>query len=321
MRLDNRKIMRISLLLLLVTLVSAGVHSQTEQTWHMVKTPVSESITGINFVNPDTGFIITSSGKFARTFDRCKSWDLFTVEPGVSLEDVDFLNSDTGMICGARGRIYVTYNGGYAWQYKGTKDTIPWFFDVAILDSKTAVAVGLSRDPINQFGPLGYRTTDGGDTWTKMEPMGMGYAEMQYNPGGLLYLLSFGELHYSADKGKTWNAYKTTEGNPARALSIVGNTGIICGLKGMCAYSHDAGKTWRPSQQGDQIMFVAAQLVDENTGYIGGTQGTLMKTADGGQTWAPESAPEKFDIFDLFLEGNRLYAAGTDGLMMFKQVK
>ncbi len=320
MKNDNRKIMRISLLLLLAALMGTPVRAQT-QSWHVVKTPLTESITGMSFVNPDTAFLISSSSKLARTFDGCKTWDIFTVEPTVSLEDVDFKNSDTGMICGSKGRIYVTFNGGYAWQYKGVPDTLPWFFDVAILDSKTAVAVGLSRQPDNQFGPLGYRTTDGGNSWQAMNPLGLGYAELQYQPGGLLYLLSYGKLNYSADKGKTWNSNLTTEGKPGRALSIMGNTGIICGLQGMCAYSRDGGKTWYPSQQNEQTMFVAAQLVDENTGYIGGTRGTLLKTTDGGQTWNPETLPVKFDIFDFALVGNRLYAAGTDGILMYKQVK
>jgi len=321
MRLDNRKIMRISLLTLFALLLSAGVYSQTDQSWHQIGTPFSESITGISFVHPDTGFIITSSGDLARTFDRGKTWDVFHVEPGASLEDVQFRNSDTGMICGAKGKIYVTYNGGYAWQYKGVADSLPWFFDLAILDSKTAIAVGLSRQPEDPFGALGYRTTDAGNTWQKMKPLGLGYAEMQYTPGGLLYLLSFGKLNYSADKGLTWNSYRTTEGAPARALSIVGNTGVICGLKGMCAYSHDAGKTWYPSDQNKETMFVAAQLIDEKTGYVGGTLATLLKTVDGGQTWNADPMPSQFDILDFFLEGDRLYAAGTGGTMMYKTVK
>lgn len=305
----------ISVLFSLLSSLAAG------QGWEAVDFPLEENITGICFVHPDTGFVVTVTGKCARTHDAGKTWKVFQVVGAIPLEDVSFINSKLGVVCGRNGALYRTVDGGSTWENKSLKDTIPWFFDVEMFNAKTGLVIGMTRDSASPFGGLAYRTTDGGATWKKQKLSGLGYSEILYRPGGPVYLLAFGQLLHSDDFGKSWESAKTVEGTMARTFSIFGRTGILAGLQGMGAYSSDSGKTWAKLDRRSDRIYIAAELVDEKVGYIGGTKATIMRTADGGRTWRQELMAKSFDVLDMCLIGDRLYAVGSDEGIIFKKVK
>jgi photosystem II stability/assembly factor-like uncharacterized protein len=304
----------ISLILLLASPVVG-------QDWQVVNVPLDENITSVCFVHPDTGFVVTTKGKIGRTFDAGKTWKVSLVAANIQLEDLSFVNSRLGMVCGRNGVLYRTVDGGETWENKSLKDTIPWFLDVEMFNSKTGLVIGLSRDSLSPFGSLVYRTTDGGVTWKKQKPVGLGCSELQYRPGEPVYLLAFGKIYVSHDLGKSWQSYKTVEGLLARTLSIRGKTGILGGPNGMGAYSADSGKTWTTLDLGMDKIYIAAELVDEQVGYLGGYPSTMMRTSDGGKTWKQELMARSFNVLDMCLIGDRLYAVGSEGGMIFKKVK
>ncbi len=111
-------------------------------------------------------------------------------------------------------------------------------------------------------------------------------------------------------------------GSPARSFSFSGNSGILCGLKGIVAYTNDGGKIWLKSEKLDeQKTYVASQMINSSEGYIGGQNSTLMKTTDGGRNWSPELMAKSFDVYDLILVKNRIYAVGAEGGIIWKEVK
>jgi photosystem II stability/assembly factor-like uncharacterized protein len=303
--------------LLLLTVSSSVVG----QGWVAVDFPLEENITGICFVHPDTGFAVTDKGYCARTYDAGKTWKVLSVASDTHLEDVSFVNGSLGVVCGRRGGLYRTLDGGATWENKSLKDTLPWFGDVEMFNAKTGLVIGMTRDSLSPFGSLIYRTVDGGATWKKQQPLGSGNSEILYRSGGPVYLLSFGQLHISHDLGRSWQSIRTVNGALARTLSILGKTGILAGPNGMYAYSSDTGQTWTASDRPANKVYIAAELVDEQVGYIGGAPATVMRTADGGQTWDQEVMARSFDVLDMCLIGDRLYAVGSNGGMIYKKVR
>jgi len=179
----------------------------------------------------------------------------------------------------------------------------------------------MTRDSTSPFGALSYRTTDAGQTWQKQEPLGLGYGEIFYHPGGPVYLLSFGRLHISRDRGQNWETVSTGDGLVARSISIHGKTGIMAGPSGLLAYSSDSGLTWTKPEQWSNKLYISSVLIDEKIGYAGGMDGEMIRTTNGGIDWKQELLVKSFNILDMCLAGDYLYAVGGEGGIIAKKVK
>ena len=291
------------------------------QTWESVEFPQDETVTGVCFVSEDTGFVVTHTGRVGRTVDGGKNWKLADVARGVILEDASFLNGSFGIVCGRNGALYRTNDGGRGWENKSLKDTIPWIYDVEMLDENHVIAIGSTRDPENPYTGLMLRSTDGGASWEPQESVGMGYNEIVYQANAAVYLMSFGRINISTDKGATWRGIPTLDGEAARTFSLHGKTAIIGGPTGVCAVSHDSGKNWTKIPQPENRSFVACEMIDAATAYMGGIPNILLKSTDAGRTWSEEEVPKPFNVLDLCQAGGWLWAVGSDGGVMRKRVK
>ena len=291
------------------------------QEWQTLSFPDRADITGICFVHPDTGFVVTNVGGMGRTVDGGQTWRLFQVTKGAALEDVSFVSGNLGFVCGRAGSLYRTVDGGLNWDNKCLKDTIPWLFDVEMLDAKTVVVAGATRADGKPFEGLLRRSSDGGKSFTELPGVGMGYKEFFFRRGGPLYLLATGKLATSDDLGASWKPNLIGLPKPGRALSFSGKTGVIAGPRGMIAFSADNGRTWRSNDQAEDKVFIAVEMIDDKVGYIGGHPDVLLKTEDGGRTWTDETPETKFTVLDFYLIADRLYAVGRGGAIAVKKVR
>jgi photosystem II stability/assembly factor-like uncharacterized protein len=290
--------------------------------WTDLKFPVRETVTGISFVSPSTGYAVTSGGKYARTLDSGNTWKAFVLskeEP--PYDDVFFLNKDTGIICGRNGFVARTIDGCKNWTRTFWGDTMIAFTSVAIMSKNAAVMIGLKPGDL----PRGviFRSPNAGQDWVQLPDSGFGFGELYYHKGDPLCFQSYGKLHYSVDSGKTWSTLNTGSGKAGRATAFYGQTGIICGNMAMIAVSSDRGRNWNPiTMDKPEIHFTSVVLLDEKTAYIVGTAGTVMKTVDGGTVWSPELAmTEPVDFACMHLVGDYLYIGGADGVILRKKVR
>jgi photosystem II stability/assembly factor-like uncharacterized protein len=307
--------------LLCLLFLSLAAPAVPAQEWHRVKIPAQDNLTGISFLSPDTGLVVTGTGRYMHTVDGGQSWRRFRIQEGAPFEDVFYLSSQYAFICGRNGRLLRSIDSLQSWQHKSLSDTLPWLRDIEMFDNKNGLVIGMSRHTEHPLQGFALRTIDGGISWQEVEPMGAGYAEIAYENGRPVIILAFGQLIISDDKGATWRTVPTLEGEACRAISMRGDAGIIAGPGGMCAYTSDGGKTWRKVKSDAQRVFIAVQMIDERVAYVGGANGVVMRTADGGKTWQDEDFPAPIDILDFELVGNRLYAVGSMGGMLYKKVR
>lgn len=294
--------------LLAVTLLAAPIFGAS---WKVIYTPVQDNFLGVCFVNTDTGFVCTGEGRCAFTYNAGQSWFVTDVAPGIALEDVCFLNSDTGLVCGRKGTLMRTIDGGHSWKDVSPVEDPAHLHDVEMFDSRVGLAVGWGMQDSLPYESIVLRTTDGGATWDRETPVGMGPFEIFYRPGGRLCLLTFGRAYFSVDKGLTWHGVPTVEGSPGRTISFAGKSGIIGGPGGTCAHTADSGRTWIPVPQNEGSFFISSQMVDDSIGYLAGHPSVLLRTADGGKTWRSEQMPSLFDVYDMFLTEKHLWAVGA----------
>ncbi len=308
-----------TLTLLLVILCAAPAFAQD---WKALTLPVDDAVTGLSFINPDTGFMVTNRGTLILTYDGAMTWQTRRINAGAQLEGVSFANGKLGLVCGKRGEVFRTTDGGTTWdKVSPTTDSLITLFSVQLFDPLNGLVIGMSRSNETPYAGRAWRTADGGQTWTAIDQMGMGYSEIFYSPKLGVYFPSFGQFHYSSDKGKTWQTTKATDKTRARDIAFLGNTGLMAGPKGFCIVSHDGGKSWTEHTQDPNLTFVADVIVSENDMYLGGLHSAMMHSTDGGETWERELLARSFDVLDMARVGDRLYAVGSDGGIVYKQLK
>ena len=137
-----------SLIIPFFALVQVMIFSDkiSAQGWTAVDFPNQEKLTGVQFLHPDTGYVISGSGKIYRTFDGGKIWENFEIDSLIQLEDLHFISTDTGFVCGQSGVIFYTDDAGYNWKPLPNRDTTIWLFDIEMLDSKIGISIGMQKE-------------------------------------------------------------------------------------------------------------------------------------------------------------------------------
>jgi photosystem II stability/assembly factor-like uncharacterized protein len=295
--------------------------SAMAQGWQVVNFPTADNLTGIAFTSPDTGYVITRSGNIARTTNGGKSWGGVELAK-TALEDIYFSDSRTAYVCGAAGRIFKSKDAGRDWTDHSLSDTSITLLSIRKLPSQIILATGLTHDSASRNVGVLMRSTDDGHSWTRLPVKGMGFGELLVTPDNTARFCSWGFLYTSNDLGVTWTAIKLPDGKPGRTIDIRGNTGIMVGNFAQVATSSDRGKTWtQVSLPKEEAHFTSALLLDEKKGWIAGSTSKLYFTADGGHTWNRESLPIACEIIALTKSGNRIWAVGNKGAMIWKQIK
>jgi len=291
------------------------------QGWETVDFYIAEDITGIDFLGPDTAFLVTSGGTIARTFDAGVTWQARVLEADIPLEDIEFADSNHGFVCGRNGRFFMSNDGGLTWQNYSLGDTTDWLLSIEMIDARTGVMVGMKRKEFNL--PEGYtlRTTNGGRSWDEQKSRGAGYGELFNLDNRILYFPSYGRLQGSLDQGKTWSDTKIDLPKPGREVAIMDRTGLLVGNLGLCAYSTDAGLTWTEVTLDTQAHLTSVLLLTPQVGCIAGHEGVIMFTRDGGKTWERDAVDKMFDIYDLVEVGDWLYAVGSEGNIIRKRIR
>ena len=240
--------------------------------WQEIFFASGASISGVHFINKDTGWICGQMKRIRKTVDGGQNW-IIQDYPQFALPfyyDVIFLNNNTGYVVGSesasKGYIVKTTNSGVNWQQiflsVQTNSTIYgqfWF------NEDTAWFFGSS---------IFMKTTNGGlsfiDFYPTIPPTSNGFNGLL----GLCFINSnTGWLSGSNVDNK--NMYKTTNG-------------------GMNWFFQDNPVTQFQFAQLDDVVFI-----DENRGWAGGYSGQLITTTNGGNNWITDiSAPTWFVCFD-----------------------
>jgi photosystem II stability/assembly factor-like uncharacterized protein len=307
------------LILILATALSVTVSAGE---WQPLTSGTEQAITGLSFPHPDTGFFVTHGGELGTSFDAGDHWTVMPVDSTIPLESVHFYNGRRGLACGRNGGLMLTVDGGETWENHNLGDTKIWLISVRFVDSMHAVAVGMDREN-GQSPHRGVLLTsdDGGRTWKRHETTGVEYGNLYVSQNRNVYFQSWGYLHMSQDRGRTWRAIKTLDGKPGRATAIMDNSGVLVGNYGMAAWTQDNGRTWQPSVPDSTTHYTGVAQLTTDSVFIAGHKAVVMVSADGGQTWKHDLPPDLFDIYELQLAGYYLYIAGTKGKLMRLKIR
>jgi photosystem II stability/assembly factor-like uncharacterized protein len=83
--------------------------------------------------------------------------------------------------------------------------------------------------------------------------------------------------------------------------------------------SSDTGKTWQKyAVLSEDKHLVDLVMIDSKRAYAAGGDGNILYTDDSGRDWVPEASGTNTQLVEIRQLGNRLYACGGEGVVIYK---
>ncbi|MGB3076943.1 MAG: YCF48-related protein [Chitinophagales bacterium] len=259
------------------------------QQWNLVGQPFSDTgVSGLFFINTDTGYAVSSSGKIAITTDGGVSWNIQQSLTEVTLYDIFFLNDQDGYVCGNNGKLLSTHDGGNTW------DDISLNFNgdlycIYFLDENKGF-IGASSGII-------YRTINGGVTWDTISTNTSDIHRISFIGDQVSFAVTASGNYTSGYVIKTtdgWNTWSVVYFNePVGLLGLAfPNKDVIvaAGSYRTIISSVDGGVNWNtviqdPIGTSGSPLFLCGYAASDHEAYMANNLSGIYSTPDNALTW------------------------------------
>ncbi len=153
-------------------------------TWTQVPVFNSTQLNGIKFIDANTGWVVGNSGKIFKTTNGGTSWAPQTSGITNALYSVQFLDANNGFACGASGRVLVTSDGGTTWVQRNITSIVTQLNKILFLDTQRGMAFA--------GGGIYYSTADGGISWNPLYAPTSDVLQDATIPTGANYIVTAG---------------------------------------------------------------------------------------------------------------------------------
>ncbi len=290
--------------------------------WHIMQTGRQDNLNALFFCNSTNGFLISgnSNGVILRSSPEENRW-IADSTPGTVLQEIFFFKDcKRGFVCGSHGTFSYSDDSGLKWTSLNF-DTSLWLYDVAFMDSLTGFLVGGNLHSRITFTGVAYKTSDGGHTWDSIPLGGVQFSALDIAPDGVVTIKGQNKIYISHDNGIRWDTVTAPPGESPNAVCIRGKAGLMVGMGGYAASSADGGKTWKTlNVLADNMHLFDLLMLDEKKAYAVGSEGLVLFTDDCGKNWIPEASGTPQQLTDIKLFGNRIYACGQGGALIYKDI-
>ncbi len=250
--------------------------------WIRFQTGTGYNLSGISFINKDTGFI-TCSKYLYKTTNSGANWSLDHTFYG-GLTELKFFSKTNGVVF----TFYFSNSSPYIGCYRTTNGGINWNYyeiDYGYFSSFGSV---FFLDSLNGFiatGNLFYSTANGGISWSRIVHPGTAYIGM-YNfidqNTGFIYAPPY--IEKTTNRGLNFFSICTIPiGYYFAGYFINGSIGYIGRNKGPISSTTNSGANWitqytNPFSKNMKRMY----FVNSRLGFTIGDSGHVLRTNDGG---------------------------------------
>jgi photosystem II stability/assembly factor-like uncharacterized protein len=241
----------------------------------------------IEFLNADTGFAGSLSGRLYRTTDGGSSWSNIAgsmAPPPLGICGLAAAGGTTIHACGlwaAPAYVYSSADAGSTWSYTDLSGLATRLVDIHFTHPDTGFATGTADPAVN--GGVILRTTDGGATWNVVHQTNT-LTDIVWKIQRLTAQLWYASI------------YSEPTNDDTRMLR-----------------SADGGITWEQVLVSDEYTYVEAiGFIDPLRGWTGGGD-QLWETIDGGATWTEIILGDSYNRFfkvndsTAYLTGQKVY--------------
>jgi photosystem II stability/assembly factor-like uncharacterized protein len=298
--------------------------------WSKQTSGTQSFLYGVDFPDPNTGWICTEGGGILKTTNAGNVW--FGQNSGTTypLFSIDFPDSDTlvGVAVGGyygpleppgpgirdqgvgvRGRSIeqvwasrANYEIASSPRYNGTpRNDAPW-------EQDTIKPWGTGQDfwkwpwrPEETVLQTAYRTiirtTNGGALWIAQNTSGQVplYGVSFVTPGEGWACGDpqggMGVILHTTDNGATWQGQSSSVNQGLYWIQFRDRFhGWTVGNAGTALWTTDGGTTWNQGNTGTTAPLWSCAFYDSLNGFACGNNGLLIKTTDGGRNWTPDTS-------------------------------
>jgi len=234
-----------------------------------------------------------------------------------SLSDVSFCDENNGMISGFGGTVYITKNGGESWRTINTNVHMT-FHSIYTLDEKTFFT---ARKGL-------YKSTDSGISWSLCKfSTDISIFEIWFKDSKIGFLSSGSGTFRTTDAGETWtkvsdaiarNLQFTSEdiGYFTYGSTAVSKSGFFPGPSssfGDIYRTTNGGKTWK--EMGLDVREIKSlSFISDKVGFFATNDCSLYKTSDGGETCTLIGKKEFYPYDLFFVNENQGLACTGNGI-------
>jgi photosystem II stability/assembly factor-like uncharacterized protein len=277
----------------------------------------NEAVNCIQYVNPDTGYLVMTNVSARKTTNRGQDW---TTIQGISDNyELQFLLQDN-----------ISYSAGTGLKINKSDESFDiWnriiindnFSDVFFVNEQTGFVISSS----GFSAPSGlYKTTDSGVNWQK-HPSGLNGVDLLFLDS-LNGFIGSNQIYKTTDGGVNWYVPNGGQGGAGKIFFV--NQEIGWAVRSNVIYkTMDRGENWFAQFTAiPSITFLSIYLVDSLYGWTANWD-RPYKTIDGGINWIQQTNLNIWQSRDVFfidylngflLESNKLYKT-TDGGIIWVQ--
>ncbi|MGD8394011.1 MAG: YCF48-related protein [Candidatus Eiseniibacteriota bacterium] len=296
--------------------------------WYAQSPGAEYGVTGMSFVDVETGWAVTTAGEIIHTANGGDTWN--QQDDGQQFphqyQDVCFVNAQTGWLVGdgysLGGTILHTDDEGATWteQPSATEYTLN---AVDFVDAQHGWAVGGFVDLIGSDDRRVIVHTSDGTHWSQQYWASYSHPLQDVDfadPGHGWAVGGSGGILYTANGGGSWNPQSAGIASYLSSVCFVdAETGWCVGDDGAVIHTTDGGIHWQMQDSGVVADLQSVTFLDAMTGWIAGKDMNLhpviLHTVDGGQSWEPQDPGTGSEQVNLraitFVDANHGWAGGS----------
>ena len=318
--------------------------------WQQLASGLTGNLSGVHFLDANSGWVVGESGLIARTTNGGSSWTPQSSGVTAHLRAIRMFGDALHGVAVGDGVFLTTTNGGGAWTIRaGVAPAGVALRDVYVQGSEAWV--------VGNADTLRY-SNDSGATWSpKTVGAGADLHEVEFAPGqGLIGWVAGadGTIARTTNGGSNWTAAGATDGSDkaGRDLSaLAAADGSRAWAGGSVSVKNDGnwdgdtsprqswfmwrtenGSAWKHLLGGHYPRFFEITAASDDVAYAVGDYTLALKTTDGGNTWrelyrelrSDPATPPTADSIDAFLMGvacaptapDDCHAVGRGGLVL-----
>jgi len=295
------------------------------QTWKPHPTNIREDLVAIYFTSASKGFIAGDRGYLASTVDGGRTWNKYPLNTTENINEIYFRNEDNGYLVAGK-KVYITSDGGTSWYetviFRPTdfRNNTPVFLSIRFADKKRGLAIGsILSSTGNVIDSLVMRTSDGGETWSRvMVPSKGELFHLDFNGSSRGWIVGDrGLILATTDSGETWRIQAS--GVTAALYNVDfrdDNNGYAVGEGATILRTENGGANWEKVPSSFTGNFMRVDFADDKNGWIVGHKGLILRSGDRGRTWQRVESMSNNNLYGLHIEKRFGWAVGAKGAVL-----